>query len=66
MHFLENVGFLIVNKYKPHKYSDIRIVVYKKAATGVTALRDDVLYFFIQQCRPLLDVEWLALFGLYL
>ena len=37
VYFLENVGFLIVNKYKPHKYSDIYIVVYKKAATEVTA-----------------------------
>ena len=66
MHFLENVGFLIVNKYKPHKYSDTRIVVYKKAATEVTALEDGLLYFLIQECRPLFDVEWLALFGFYL
>ena len=35
---LEYIGFLIVKKYKSHKYSDIRIVVYKKAATEVTAL----------------------------
>ena len=25
VHFLENVGFLIVRKYKSHKYLDIRI-----------------------------------------
>ena len=30
MYFLENAGFLIVNKYKPHKYLDIRIQYIQK------------------------------------
>ena len=30
VHFLENVGFLIVRKYKSHKYLDIRILCIQK------------------------------------
>ena len=34
VYFLENFGFLTVRKYRSLKYLDIRIVVYKKAATN--------------------------------
>ena len=35
VYFLENVGFLIVNKYKPHKYSDIRIAIIKESGVNL-------------------------------
>ena len=34
VYFLENFGFLTVKKYRSHKYLDIRIEVYKKAAAN--------------------------------